>query len=313
MAKKLIIDLDPGIGDAMAAVLALLDPGVDLLALTATAGCVSGEAATRNLQAVVEQLDPPKWPRIGSSADSAVPLEQPAALNVADFQCLNGPDGLGECRFNVADLHHRHESSKVLADLVRLSPHEVTLLTLGPLTNVAAACERMPDFLTLLENMVCLGGCIAEGGDITAAAEFNIFCNPDAARSVFQSLDSKTLVPLDVTNKPVLTFEQFNRLESAKSRGAIFLKQLLPYSFRAHHQFLGMEGMLIREAVALATITRPHLFRFERLPVDVESTGELTRGATVFDRRRTAGTPNINVVVDVDAQGVLDYVAALLE
>lgn len=312
MARKLIIDLDPGIGDALATVLALQDPDIDLIALTATSGCVDGQMATKNLQAIVEQVDPPKWPRIGSPLVASLAPEHPAALNVADFSRLNGPHGLGDCRFEVADLHHRHESSKVLTDLVRGAPHEVTLLTLGPLTNVAAACERMPEFLAQLEDLVCLGGCMADGGDITAAAEFNMYVNPDAARAVFLSPESKTIVPLDVTSKVVLTFEHFNRLETATSRGANFLRQLLPYAFRAHHQFLGMEGLLIREAVALAAITRPQLFRTERLPVDVETRGELTRGATIFDRRRSAAAPNANVVTDVDVQGILDYVASLL-
>lgn len=313
MARKIIIDLDAGIGDAFAAVLALLDPALDVVALTATAGCVSGPIATDNLQAIIEQIDPPKWPRLGSASEGTSP-EHPANLAVADFGILNGPLGLGDCEFRVADLHHRHASSKLLADLVRTSPHEITILALGPLTNIAAACERMPEFLNLVEEVVCLGGSLCEGGDITAAAEFNMYLDPEAARTVFRSSESKTIVPLDVTSKVILTFEHFNRIAESNCCAGKFLAKLLPFSFRAHHQFLGMEGVLLREVTALAAISRPALFHTERMAVDIETRGELTRGATVFDRRRLVpqAPSNVSVATEVDAQGVLDYVMEVL-
>ncbi|HEY2251839.1 MAG TPA: nucleoside hydrolase, partial [Planctomycetaceae bacterium] len=137
MPRKLIIDLDPGIGDAVAAVLAMLDPEIDLLALTATAGIVSGEMATRNLHGIVASVDPPKWPRIGS-APPTTGLQR-SADNPA-LAALNGKTGMGDLEIFAPEPHHRHESSKVLLDMVRSHPQEVTLLTLGPLTNVAAAC-----------------------------------------------------------------------------------------------------------------------------------------------------------------------------
>ncbi|MGE5192053.1 MAG: nucleoside hydrolase, partial [Deltaproteobacteria bacterium] len=189
--RKLMIDLDPGIGDAVAAVLAMLDPEVDLLALTATAGCVAGKVATRNLHGIVAQVDPPKWPRIGSTeAASPVPNRGSSRL---PLEALNGPTGLGDFEIVAPELHHRHESSKVMIDIVRANPYQVTLLTLGPLTNVAAACERVPDFLSLLGGLVCLGGSVSAGGDITTAAEMNMFLDPESARSVLASPEAKTL------------------------------------------------------------------------------------------------------------------------
>src|SRR5579863_7203792 len=142
VARKLIIDLDPGIGDAVAAALAMVDPDFDVLALTATAGIVPGSIATRNLHAIVAQVDPPKWPRIGS-APVAPALERSTFHSVrnenkATLAALSGPAGLGDMELFVPELHHRHEAWKVLVDTVKANPHEVTLLTLGPLTNVAA-------------------------------------------------------------------------------------------------------------------------------------------------------------------------------
>jgi inosine-uridine nucleoside N-ribohydrolase len=311
VARKLIIDLDPGIGDAVAAVLAMLDPEVDLLALTATAGCVSGKVATRNLHGIVAQVDPAKWPRIGAG-DVASTAEHASSFHRM-LEALNGPTGLGDLEIVAPELHHRHESSKVMLDIVRAHPHQVTLLTLGPLGNVAAACERAPDFLSLLGGLVCLGGAIAVGGDITAAAETNMSLDPESARSVLSSPEAKTLVPLDTTNAAMITYENFNRLSVGTSRAAVFLKQLLPFYFRAHHQVLGVEGIWLREVVALAAVVRPDLFRLQPLRVDVEVQGELTRGMTVFDRRpQSSGNSNAAVALDVDSQAVVDYMTQLL-
>ena len=310
MARKLMIDLDPGIGDAVAAVLAMLDPEIDLLALTATAGCVTGKVATRNLHGILAQVDPGKWPRIGA-AEAAPAARRP--LLAKELEELNGPTGLGDLEIVAPELHHRHESSKLMIDIVRSNPYQVTLLTLGPLTNVAAACERQPDFLSQLGGLVCLGGSVSNPGDATPVAETNIYLDPEAARTVLGSPEVKTLVPLDATNAAVITFENFNRISVGQSRGALFLQQLLPFYFRAHHQFLGMEGIRLREVVALAHVARPSLFRIQPLEVDVEIRGELTRGMTVFERRTpSSGKTNASVLVEVDTQGVVDYVTALL-
>jgi len=311
VARKLIIDLDPGIGDAVAAVLAMLDPEIDLLALTATAGSVSGTLATRNLHGIVAQVDPPKWPRIGS-ADGAELASKNTSLR-PELESLNGSTGLGDLEIVAPELHPRHESSKVIIDIVRSNPYQVTLLSLGPLSNVAAACERVPDFLSLLRSLVCLGGSVTAGGDATASAEMNMFLDPEAARVVLGSPESKTLVPLDTTNPAILTFENFQRISAGSSRGTAFLNQILPFYFRAHHQFLGMEGIWLREVVALVAVVCPDLFRVQPLQVDVETHGELTRGMTVFERRQQfIGKCNATVALEVDTQGVVDYLTALL-
>jgi inosine-uridine nucleoside N-ribohydrolase len=311
VARQLIIDLDPGIGDAVAAILAMLDPEIDLVALTATAGVVSGRVATRNLYGIVTQVDPPKWPRIGVAEGDDAGTHRPTIRT--ELESLNGPTGLGDLEMVVPQLHHRHESSKVMIDIVRSNPHQVTLLTLGPLGNVAAACERFPGFLSLLGGLVCLGGSVAAGGDATAASESNCFLNPEAAQSVLASPEAKTLIPLDATNSVVLTYENFQRISRGASRSMTFLNQILPFCFRAHHQFLGMEGIWLREVAALAAVTRPDLFRLQSLKVDVEVKGELTHGMTVFERRRPhSGKANAAVAMEVDAQGVVDYMTGLL-
>lgn len=307
--QKVIIDADPGIGDAVAIALAISDPDLDVVGITPAAGRVSGRDATRNVQAILEILDPPKRPRFG---DCSLPLPNfpsTAAAGLASPVEMNGKSGLGDTEFKVAELHHRHESAKLMVDLVRTDPNEITLLTLGPLTNLELACERAPEFLSLLRGLVCLGGSIAAGGDITAAAEFNAYVDPEAARMVLLSPATKTLVPLDVSSRTLLTFEQWDRIQacSASPLGQ-FLGEVLPFAFRAHHQFLGMESVMLHEVVALAAVARPRLFQSRMMALDVETSGELTRGMTVFDRRGIRQwQTNIDVVQSVDSQGVLDY------
>jgi inosine-uridine nucleoside N-ribohydrolase len=310
--RKLIIDADPGIGDALAILLALLDPDIDLLAVTAVAGCVSAKDATRNLHGILAQLDPPKLPRVGSAVESAGRDHPVSALD--QLAKLNGPTGLGDCEMLIAELHRSHESPKVLTDLVKQYPNSITLLTLGPLTNLAAAIERMPEFMQTLGGLVCLGGAISVGGDATPLAEQNIFRDPEAARLVLRSPATKTLVPLDVTNRVELTIDQFERvLGDSNSAAATFLRRVMPFAFRAYHHCLGMEGILPRDVVALAAITRPDLFHSEPMAIDVETEGRLTWGTTVADRRRfSRAQPNIDVMIEVDSQGILDYMREIV-
>lgn len=319
MPQKLIIDADPGIGDALAIAIALLDPELDVIALTAVGGCVSSVQAGRNLQSVVEALDPAKWPRIGV-ADSGQRMQE-AEVSCADSpawqhgqRSLNGPEGLGDWKPSIADLHHPKDAAKLMTELARQHPQEVMLLTLGPLTNLALACDRDADFLGRLQGVVSLAGAVTAPGNITPAAEFNVRHHPEAARLVLRFPATKTLVPLDVSQKAVLTFEQFHRFNlTDETRCGHLLRQLIPYSLRAHHQHLGVEGIWLPELTALASITRPQLFQRVAMAVDVETEGQLSRGMTVFDRRaKPAWRHNLDVLHEVDAQGVLDYLTSIV-
>lgn len=313
MNRKLIIDADPGIGDALAIALAALDPNIDLVGVTATSGCVSGMIATQNILSVIESVDPDKHPRLGASTATRPVFRHDGveAPGFLDPLRLNGNYGLGTAEITIAQLHNQRESAKLLIDLVKNNPHEVTLLTLGPLTNVAIACEMAPDFLDSLQRLVCMGGSIRVGGDVTAAAEFNIFADPMSAQTVLQSASTRTLVPLDVSSKAVLTFDQFDRLkQNRKYALRWFFDELIPFALRAHHEDLGLEGLPLREVTALASIAEPRHFTSKAMSLGVELHGTLTRGATVFDQRGIdRWQTNIDVINSVDTQGVLDYFA----
>ena len=315
MPTKLIIDADPGIGDAIAIALAILDPQIELLAVTATAGCVPGRQATRNVQAVVDALDPSKRPRVGTCDDRVATAELTFAGADIRWERINGAGGLGDWQPQVAELHAPPPSAKLLVDLVKEHPNDITLLCLGPLTNVELAIEKSRDFLKGLKELVCLAGSIGAGGDVTAAAEFNIYMNPIAARTVLRSKVPKTLVPLDVSRQVVMSARQYDRLLGSVS-GPVkdLFERLLPFAFRASHEVFGVEGLGLTEVVALAAAAVPEparsrLFEREPMAIDIELTGELTRGMTVFDRRGLRQwQANIDVLQSVEVQGVLDYV-----
>ena len=302
MARKVILDVDPGIDDAMAICLALMDPELDVVALTAVGGNVSAAQATRNVQAIVEQLDPPRWPRLGAASS-------PDAGLAVDRRNLYGSDGLGGAGFVVAERQHLLPSEKVICDQIRDAPHEVTLVALGPLTNIARAFARDPELPTLVGRIVIMGGTIAGPGNITPAAEFNMYCDPASAQAVFRSPSTKTLVPLDVTNRIELGYDLFNKLPDESTRVGKLLRTLLPPAFRGYRQQFGLEGIHVHDTVTLMAVMHPDLFTTKAMAGDVETQGELTLGATIFDRRRVpAWRHNMEVVTDMHKDAVIEAI-----
>jgi len=311
-AEKLIIDADPGVGDAIAIALALSDPDLDVIAVTATAGLVSGEQAFRNLQTLVSMLDPPRWPRLGWSSAARTMLPESPERSGVFFR--DGHYGLADCEIIEALPHTPVDSAKILSDLVREWPGEFTLLTLGPLTNLQLAMDRHPAFLEQLKGLYCLGGSLSAHGNVTAASEFNIYADPESARNVLTWPATKTLIPIETSHHFGLTFDQYDALRIDEfSRLGMFLHKTLPYLLRENRIQLGREGALLPELVALAAVSRSRLFERKSLRIDVEIAGELTRGMTVFDRRGVESRqPNIDVLTEVDHVGVRDYLTRLV-
>ncbi len=298
MTRKLIIDCDPGVDDAVALCLALFDPRVELLAVTATGGTVSAAQASRNVQTVVEMLDPARWPRMGASPDGESPVP-------VDLPPLHGADGLANLGAKISELHHPHLSDKVINDEIRNHPGEVTLVCLGPLTNVARAFSRDPELTTLVGRVVIAGGTVIAPGNTSPSAEANMASDPQAARLAFRTAMPKTLVPLDVTSQVVMTMDFLDQLPDEETRAGHLLRHLIPFWFRAHRQHLGQEGIHLDSAVALMAAIQPDLFGTEEMAGDVEVAGELTTGTTVFDRRSPRQwRVNMEVAMTVDQSQV---------
>jgi len=301
MPKKVILDVDPHIDAAVGLALALFDPELEVVAVTATAGCVSATQATRNVQAIIEQLDPPRLPRIGVATDVD-------SGYLGDLHHLYGKDGLGGCKLAVSELHHRHPADKVICEEVRKAPDEIAIVALGPLTNLSLALTREPDLEGLIGEIYIRGGSMV-GGDVTSAAEFNIYCDPNAARHIFHSATTKTLIPLDATQQVVMTYGQLDEISDVTTNCGKLLTTLLPFIFRSYRTVWGLEGIHLPSAVALASILHPELFARKSLYGDVESSGDLTLGSTIFDCRiHPDNQPNMEVVTDIDVNATMDYI-----
>jgi inosine-uridine nucleoside N-ribohydrolase len=299
MAKKVILDVDPGIDDAVAICLALANPGLEVLAITAVGGNVQPDQATRNVHTIIEQLDPPRWPRLGAASSERM-------LRV-DARHLFGTDGFCGAHFPVAELHHQRPSAKVIGDEVRGAPGEVTIIATGPLSNIAAALQQQPDLAALIGGLVILGGTVSGPGNVTPSAEFNVYCDAEAARDVFRSSVPKTLIPVDITTQILFGFDMLERLPGENTRTGQFLRKILPGAFRSYRQQLGIEGIHLHDAIAVIAAIHPEFFTMEPLHGDVETDGNLTHGATVFDRRhRPENRANMDVAVGVNAEAVCE-------
>jgi len=278
MSRKIILDCDPGIDDAVAITMALFDPRLDVLAVTATAGTVDAAQANTNTMAIIGKLDPARYPRIGSALP---PSDAPLLGDIH----LNGPDGMAGCDFPTATRQHDHASDKVMGDLIRRYPGEVTVVCMGPLSNLARLIRRDPTVVPMIDKIVISGGSVAHAGNATAVAETNFYFDPASAREVFASLTTKSLVPLDVTESITFGLDLMEKLPSLHSRAGELMRKILQYKFRVSHQKLGREVMPLQDAVTLISLLEPELFQWDEMSGDVEVSGTLTRGMTLFDRR----------------------------
>jgi inosine-uridine nucleoside N-ribohydrolase len=304
MARKLIIVGDPGIDGAFAVALALHEPELELLGLAATAGNVSAEQATRNVHILIEQLDPPRWPRLGA----ALPVDYDI-----DAVKLHGSGGLGGIDFPCVQLHHPHPSDKLLSDLLRLYPKEVAVVLMGPATVFARALDRDSELATLVERLIVVGGTWHEPGDASAVAEFHFFCDPPAARQVLRCGAPITLLPLDVTHKLLFAPTELLALPDSESRTTSFLRRIVPQGITGAASLFGIEGFYLQDVLGLIPLVLPSALTTRPVAADVEVRGELTRGMSVFDGRwGSTAKPNIEVATVVDVAVVRQYIQRIL-
>src|SRR5262249_3573749 len=293
MPEKVIIICDPGIDGAFAVALALHDPDLDVVALAASAGNVPAEQATQNVHILVEQIDPPRWPRLGAAL--AVEYE-------VDGTRLHGAKGLGNSSFPCAHLHHPHPSDKLVVDLVKQNPKEITVVCLGPLTVLARALDRDPELPGLIKRLVCVGGAWHETGNAGPVSEFHFFCDPLAARQVVHAGMNLTLIPLDVSRKILFAPTDLSSLPDLPSRTGQFLRHILPFGIAATANLYGIEGFHLKDVLGIVGVAHPEALRTRSVTVDVELRGELTRGMSVIDQRHwRAANPYLHLVVALDS------------
>ncbi|MFY1708798.1 nucleoside hydrolase [Tritonibacter scottomollicae] len=299
-ARKIIIDTDPGQDDAVAILLALGSPEeIDLLGITTVAGNVPLARTQTNARITCEVAGRTE---VKIHAGSDAPLERPlvTAEHVHGRSGLDGPELFDP----TMPLQDQHGVDFIIDTLRAEAPGTVTLCPLGPLTNIAAAFRRAPDIIDRVMEIVMMGGAYFEVGNITPAAEFNIYVDPEAAREVFASGVTLTMMPLDVTHKALTTRARVEAFRNLGTRVGNFTAEMLDFFERFDVEKYGSEGGPLHDPCVIAYLIRPELFSGRHVNVEIEVTSPLTLGMTVADWWGvTDRAPNAMFMNEVDAEG----------
>jgi inosine-uridine nucleoside N-ribohydrolase len=341
-AARVLIDTDPGVDDAFALLLAMRSPELKIEGITAVAGNVPLELTLPNALRMVE---------IAGRTDIPVAAGAKAPLlrRLVTAAYAHGENGLGGAVFPEPTLKPVAEpAAELIRSVIKKYPKDVTLITVGPLTNVAAALNSDPELASLIKGVVMMGGSLS-GGNITPAAEFNIYVDPEAARIVFQSGIPVTMVGLDVTRRTSLTDEHVRVLEAVQDPVSQAAAKIARHAIDHNREQGFLVGPNMHDSLAVAAFLDPSILKWKEYYVDVETTGELTAGQTLGyspssgDLRRRpdaekqaalnipirgsaptlAGTktspvlrdkyvPNTNVAVDVDSARFFDLLIGRL-
>jgi inosine-uridine nucleoside N-ribohydrolase len=300
VTTPIVIDCDPGHDDAIAILLALASPEVELIGVTTVAGNQTLDKTTRNALVTLEIAGRAEIP-VAAGAEAPLRRQLRTAAHVHGETGLDGP-ALPEPSARPVDAH----AADCLAELIEPG---VVLVPTAPLTNLALMLERHPDVPDRLDRIVWMGGSIAEG-NVTPAAEFNAFVDPEAAATVFASGIPITMVGLDVTHKALFTPDHAERLRDT-GRAGRFVAELSDFFQDFHARAYGFQGSPIHDAMAVAHVIDPTLLTTRRVNVAVETRSEHCDGRTVVDVRGVTGRePNADVGVDVDAGRFLELLVS---
>lgn len=295
----LVMDVDTGTDDAVCiAAATLCSDAIDLVGIGAVCGNVEIGKTARNTLDLVDFLGCDIPVHVGA----AQPLARPLCTAVS-----HGTTGLGDVVLPAA---RRDYAQGGVTELIRGAAERhrgaLEILAVGPLTNIATALSEHPELASMLKRITIMGGAL-RGGNMTLASEFNLYCDPEAARLVFESGCELTMVGLDVTLKPELPLSVFDRIRAAPGPQADVVGRLLDFMMRRKDEF-GADDPNLHDVIALAAIVRPSLFRFETYYVHLETAGEVTRGMTVADFNNISKRPpNARVAVDIDVDGFWNW------
>jgi inosine-uridine nucleoside N-ribohydrolase len=299
MATPILIDCDPGHDDAMALLLALASPELELLGVTTTHGNTTLANTTVNALKILELAGRGDVP-VAAGAERPLLREPRVADHVHGASGLDGPDLPAPSIAPVAA-----HAVDFLAERLRTSDRPVTLVPTGPLTNIALLLARHPDAAAKAERIVLMGGAIAEG-NITPAAEFNIWSDPEAAARVFAGGIDVTMVGLDVTHRALMTPADADTLRG-KGRVGEVVAELFAFYHRFHSRVYHLPGSPVHDALAVAHLIRSDLLTTVHCNVEIDCASELCRGRTVADIWHVTGrAANAHVATEVQAAEFID-------
>ncbi|WP_458790303.1 nucleoside hydrolase [Yoonia sp. MH D7] len=298
--RKIIIDTDPGQDDAVAILLALASPeDVQVLGLTAVAGNVPLPLTEKNARIVCE---------LAGKRDTLVfaGCAAPLARKLVTAEHVHGKTGLDGPQMDAPTmpLQPQHGVDFIIETLRAHDAGTVTLCPLGPLTNIAAAFEKAPDIIGKVQEIVLMGGAYFEVGNITPAAEFNIFVDPEAAKIVFDAGVPLVMMPLDVTHKALTTRPRVDAFRAMGTKVGDMVAAWTDFFERFDKEKYGSDGAPLHDPCVIAYLIAPDLFTGRHINVEIETTSELTLGMTVADWWRvTDRKPNAMFMADLDADG----------
>jgi purine nucleosidase len=296
MRRRVILDVDTGVDDALAIMLAVRSPELEVLGITTVSGNVPVARCTANTLLTLEVLDIPNVPVVSGAA---APLAR-EAFTAAE---VHGSDGLGNvtARYPTPLRQATQGAVGFLLEMIRRFPGELTLVATGPLTNVAMAIQQDREAMRGVHGITVMGGAIRVPGNVGPTTEFNFAVDPEAAAIVLGAGLPIRLVPLDVTEQVVLSREA---VEEGRGIGKLqaFIRDMTAATMAFHREHEGFDGMFLHDPLAVGVVADPSLVRAQPMAVAVERRGELTSGMAVADlRRRSRATPTASVCVEVEA------------
>ena len=301
----IIIDVDTGTDDAIAITAALLSRDLlDIKAFTTVMGNVSIEKTSKNTLNLVDYLG---WDyKVAVGADRPLKKEYTPAIS-------HGNSGLGDVTLPESSraFYEKDSCDTIYEEAVKANGR-LQLLAVGPLTNVAQAILKYPDIVGMIEKITIMGGGVY-GGNMTMTSEFNIYNDPEAARVVFESGIPLWMVGLDVTLKPKLPREVFERVKARNSNYAIFASKIFDFMYRRKDEF-GCDDPNLHDVIALASIVKPEILTFKKFYMTVECEGEITRGMTIADFNNVEmKEPNVWAALDIDVDMFWNWLSELFE
>ena len=307
--RKIIIDTDPGQDDAVAILLALASPeDVELLGITAVAGNVPLPLTAKNARIVCELAGRPET-KVFAGCDAPLRRKLVTAEHVHGKTGLDGPP----MDDPTMPLQDQHGVDFIIETLRNEPAGTVTLCPIGPLTNIATAFERAPDIIPRVQEIVLMGGAYFEVGNITPAAEFNIYVDPEAAKIVFGAGVPLVVMPLDVTHKALTTKSRIDAFRAMGTKVGDHVAAWTDFFERFDMEKYGSEGAPLHDPCTIAYLIKPELFSGRQINVEIETGSELTLGMTVADWWRITDRPkNAMFMKDIDAAGFFDLLAERL-
>ena len=308
MTKRILLDTDPGIDDALAILLALSSPEIKVEGIVTVHGNCTVDQATVNALSILELANANHIP---VTKGFALPLVQPSLLAAE----THGNSGLGYAKLPVPQVKPQvQHGSDFLIEKIMTNPGEITLVAVGPLTNVAVAIRKEPRVAQAVREVVIMGGAIRHHGNVSPLAEYNIYVDPHAAHIVFHSGMPMTLVPLDVTYRCILTPEDVTRLNRIDSPVTKFIANSTRFYMEYHDAYQHVKGCAINDPLALALAFAPELCDYEELYVDVDISGGVSMGKTLADfYRHTKRPANMKVAMGVRAREFMELFLERLE